>query len=504
MSLTAAPRRAFRFERLLVGDRWKRDVRVEVDAGGRIASLEPGGSPDRCETVTGWAVPGVPNVHSHSFQRALAGLAEGRGPDSFWSWREVMYAFLERLTPGDVEAITAQLYIEMLKAGFTCVGEFHYLHHRPGGGEYDDPAEMSRRILAAARTAGIGLVHMPVVYERGGFGGEELVGGQRRFRLDLEGATRMREELEGDFEAAGAGLGWALHSLRAVSEETFGRVAGLVGGAGGIDIADGGLAGTTPVAVGSAPVHIHVAEQESEVRQCVAAVGARPVEWLLANAPVDERWCLVHATQVNREEIAAVAGCGPVVGLCPTTEANLGDGLFPLGEFARAGGRFAIGTDSHVSRSPVEELRLLEYGQRLVTKRRGGWGGGVGNESEGADRQAGAEGRAGAEGGGRDGVLVGAGGALLAHAWEGGCRALGWQGGRMEIGRRADVVVLDAGHPALVGREGAAVVDSWVFSGTENPVRDVMVGGNWVVRGGRHEREEGVAGAFGEVVKGWG
>ena len=489
MSPTATPLRAFRFERLLVGDRWARDVRVEVDAAGWIASLQPGSAPDGCETVTGWAVPGVPNVHSHSFQRALAGLAEGRGPDSFWSWREVMYAFLGRLTPDDVEAITAQLYIEMLKAGFTCVGEFHYLHHPPGGGRYDDPAEMSRRILAAARTAGIGLVHMPVVYETGGFGEEPLEGGQRRFRLDLGGAARMHEELVEDFAAAGAGLGWALHSLRAMSVESFGRVEGLVGGA--------------------TPVHIHVAEQEKEVRECLASRGARPVEWLLGHAPVDERWCLVHATHINRDEIAAVAGCGAVAGLCPTTEANLGDGLFPLGAFGRAGGRFAIGTDSHVSRSPVEELRLLEYGQRLVLKRRSGLGGGGGSAGsmgqERGDRVGEGEGGVGGAGGGPGGaVLAGAGGALLAHAWDGGYRALGWEGGRLEIGKRADVVVLEAGHPALVGREGAAVLDSWVFSGTDNPVRDVMVGGEWVVKDGRHPREEMVARAFGAAVVRWG
>ena len=463
----AGPRQAFRFERLLVENRWARDVRVEVDGAGRIATLEPGGAAEGCETVAGWAVPGVPNVHSHSFQRAMAGLAEGRGPDSFWSWREVMYAFLERLTPEDVEAITAQLYVELLKAGFTCVGEFHYLHHPPGGGRYDDPAEMSRRILAAARTAGIGLVHMPVVYERGGFGGEELVGGQRRFRLDLEGAARMHEELARDFSGVSVGLGWALHSLRAISEESVGRVEVLTGDA-------------------RRPVHIHVAEQEREVRECLAVRGARPVEWLLGRASVDERWCLVHATHVNRAEIAGVAGSGAVVGLCPTTEANLGDGLFPLGAFAGAGGRFAVGTDSHVSRSPVEELRLLEYGQRLVTRRRGGLGVGGGGEAY--------KGR-------RAGVLDGAGGALLAHAWDGGCRALGWDGGRMEIGRRADVVVLEAGHPALMGRgEGAAVLDSWVFSGSDNPVRDVMSGGEWVVKDGRHEREEVVRRAFGAVV----
>ena len=501
----AGRRRVFRFERLLVGDRWASEVRVEVDDAGRIAAVEPDCAAGGCETVSGWGVPGVPNVHSHSFQRALAGLAEGRGPDSFWSWREVMYAFLERLTPDDVEAITAQLYVEMLKAGFTGVGEFHYLHHAPGGARYEDPAEMSRRILAAARTAGIGLVHMPVVYERGGFGGEPPEGAQRRFRLDLEGAARMREKLAADFAAAEAGLGWALHSLRAVSRETVEAIEAVAGA--------GGTGG------GAAPVHIHVAEQEREVRECVKRRGARPVEWLLGHAPVDARWCLVHATHMSRDEIAGVAGRGAVVGLCPTTEANLGDGLFPLGAFAGAGGRFAIGTDSHVSRSPVEELRLLEYGRRLATKRRGGLGGGGGAGSGGGTAQSVAEGGGWVEaGGGRRGVmggagrdaaadggaLAGAGGALLAHAWEDGCRALGREGGGVAVGKRADVVVLDAEHPALVARGGAAVLDSWIFSGTDNPVRDVMAGGEWVVREGRHPREEAVARAYATAVRGVG
>ena len=459
-------RAAWRFERLLVDDRWERDVRVEVDRAGRIAALERAGATDGSQQVAGWAVPGVPNVHSHAFQRALAGLAEGGGPDSFWSWREVMYAFLDRLTPDDVEAIAAQLYVELLKAGFTCVGEFHYLHHAPGGGAYDDPAEMSRRILGAARMAGIGLVHMPAVYETGGFGGEALAGGQLRFRLDVEEAARMHEELAGEFAAADAGLGWALHSLRAVSAGSVGRTGDHVGGSPGPE---------------GMPVHIHVAEQEREVAECLAHRGARPVEWLLDHAPVDGRWCLVHATHVSPEETAAVARSGAVAGLCPATEANLGDGLFPLGAFARAGGRFAIGTDSHVSRSPAEELRLLEYGQRLVTKSRSGLGGGDGGRGVRA--------------------LAGAGGALLAHAWADGCRALGWEGGGVEAGKRADLVVLEAGHPALVGRDGAAVLDSWVFSGSDNPVRDVMVGGDWVVRGGRHVREEVVAGAFGKAVR---
>ena len=480
MSAVSGSLRTCRFERLLLNDRWERDVRVAVDACGRIASLEPGGAAAGCERVAGWAVPGVPNVHSHAFQRALAGLAEGGGPDSFWSWREVMYGFLDRLTPDDVEAVAAQLYIEMLKAGFTCVGEFHYLHHPPGGGAYDNPAEMSRRILAAARTAGIGLVHMPVVYEAGGFGGEPLQGSQRRFCMDPEGAARMHEVLGGDFTGPGERLGWALHSLRAVSPASLARIVGLVGGT--VKAADGPAGGDE-----ATPVHIHVAEQEKEVRECLVHRGARPVEWLLGHAPVDERWCLVHATQVSRDEMAALAGRGAVAGLCPTTEANLGDGLFPLGAFAGLGGRFGIGTDSHVSRSPVEELRLLEYGQRLVTRSRSVLGGGGGLRG----------------GGGTSGqALGGGGGAILAHAWEGGCRALAWEGGRVETGKRADLVVLDAEHPALVGREGAAVLDSWVFSGTDNPVRDVMVGGDWVVKDGRHEREVAVGRAFREAVKG--
>lgn len=459
--------RVYRFDRLLVGGEWRRDVEVAVDGRGRIAGVNTGVGKSQGERMGGWAIPGVPNVHSHSFQRALAGLAEGSGPGSFWSWRDVMYRFADLLTPDDVEAITAQLYIELLKAGFTCVGEFHYLHHAPGGAPYDDPAEMSRRILAAARTAGIGLVLIPAVYESGGFGGKPLAGAQSRFRLELDDAARLLDALGGEARDASVGLGWGVHSLRAVSRQSFRELAALLSG--------GACARVDAV-------HIHVAEQRREVSDCIAERGARPVEWLLDHAPVDERWCLVHATHATEAELTAIARQGAVVGLCPTTEANLGDGLFPLSGFAARGGRFGIGTDSHVSRSPVEELRLLDYGQRLVSERRVVLGG---------------AGRAG----GADGALAGAGGALLRHAWRGGCQALAWQGGSITEGRRADLVVLDAEHPALVGREGHPVLDSWVFSGTANPVRDVMVGGEWVVKQGRHPREEAVRSAYAEAVK---
>ena len=458
----AAPTRAFRFDRLLMGNAWQNDVRAEVDAAGRIVSLSPQSPDSACEQVRGWVVSGVPNLHSHSFQRALAGLTEAAGPDSFWSWREVMYRLAERLTPADVGAVTLQLYIELLKAGFTCVGEFHYLHNPPGGGTYDDPAEISHRIMGAARAAGIGLVHMPVVYETGGLGGEPLTRGQLRFKLSLAEAAGIHDALAGSCSGPECTLGLALHSVRAVRPETFGRIGEHLSSFGG-------------------PAHVHVAEQEREVRECLEHRGARPVEWLLDHAPVDDGWCLIHATHMTEAESAAVVRQGAVIGLCPTTEANLGDGLFGLGAFATAGGRFGIGTDSHISRNPVEELRLLDYGQRLASRSRS-------VPRAALDRV-------------RGDALRGAGGALLAHAWEDGCRALGWNGGALAVGKRADLVVLDGSHPMLAGRVGHAVLDSWVFSGTDNPVRDVMVGGAWVVRDGRHAQEEEAAGAFAAAVE---
>ncbi len=484
--------RSLQFDRLLIGNRWAENAQVEVGAGGVIRRIGGDGimrdraaaeglrtEPAGAERVSGWTVPGVPNLHSHAFQRAMAGLAEGSGPGSFWSWRDVMYRFAARLAPEDVEAVAAQLFVEMLKAGFTCVGEFHYLHHAPDGRPYADEAEMSRRILEAATTTGIGLVHLPVLYETGGFDGSPLGGAQLRFRLDLEALVRLRDALGPAFREAGQRLGWAVHSLRAVSPASLRRATEFLDGTDAAMDATGATMGGTDAAMGAAnavpggpaadaPIHIHVAEQEREVEECSAARGARPVEWLLENAPVDERWCLVHATHMTRGEAGAVARRGAVAGLCPTTEANLGDGLFPLETFARSGGRFGVGTDSHVSRSPVEELRLLEYGLRLASRRRGILAASVG----------------------------GAGGALLAQAWGSGARALAWNGGRVEVGARADFVILDEEHPALVGRDGPEVLDSWVFSGTDNPVRDVFVGGRRVVQDGRHRREEEVLRAF--------
>ena len=528
----AGPHLVLRFDHLLQAGQWRRDVRVEVDEDGRIRSLGPAKARDNGARFPGWTVPGVPNVHSHAFQRAMAGLAEGgrrtgRRASSFWRWREVMYRFLDTVAPEDIEAIAAQLYVEMLKAGFTCVGEFHYLHRPPGGGTYHDEAETSRRILQAATAAGIGLVHMPVVYETAGFGGEPLTAGQLRFQMDWEGVARLREALRPEF-GAGRRLGWAIHSLRAVSRESFAEIVDFLGSSEhDRHWSDRNSPGAQPPRARSprrerppsarSPVHLHVAEQEREVQDCLAALGARPVEWLLDNAPVDDRWCLVHATRVVDSEVRGIAASRAVVGLCPTTEANLGDGLFPLASFVGCGGRFGIGTDSHVSRSPVEELRLLDYGQRLVLRTRStaahegapesaasGRNGLPGSRRNGVSGTCGAlQGNGGGNADDRSGrnALAGAGGALLERAWRHGAQALAWDGGQAAVGRRADFVVLDADHPALVGRDGHAVLDSWVFSGTDSPVRHVFVGGVQVIEDGRHPREEEIARAFRETAR---
>jgi len=438
---------------------WASDVRLVVDADGRLTDVGPEGSGEPGERIRGAVLPGMPNLHSHAFQRGMAGLAE-RGSsrhDTFWSWRELMYRFLRQLEPPDVEAVAAQLYVEMLRAGFTSVGEFHYLHRAPDGGAYDDPAEMSLRLLRAARTAGIGLTLLPALYTSGDLGGAPPEEGQSRFILTVEAllelVERLRDETAGDPDRQVAA---ALHSLRAVAPAE-------------IDACVEGVREADP----EAPVHIHVAEQTREVEACLAWSGARPVEWLLDHAPVDERWCLIHATHLVESEVEALARSGAVVGLCPTTEANLGDGVFPLADFLGLAGRFGVGSDSHVSVSPVEELRWLEYLQRLAHRER--------NMAAGH----------------RD---ASTGGILYSRALSGGARALGRRTGTLSEGARADWVVLDREHPVLAGREGDDLLDAWIFSGNESPVRHVMVGGTWVVRDRRHVREEEVLARYRETA----
>ena len=282
-------------------------------------------------------LPGIPNIHSHAFQRAMAGLAERQGAphDSFWTWRERMYGFAARLTPDTLRDIAAQLYVEMLEAGYTAVCEFHYLHHQPDGRPYADPAAMSLALVEAAREAGIRLTLLPVLYMAGGFDGRALAERQRRFGHDLPAYRRLVDALL-PHEDATLRIGLAMHSLRAVPQAPLREVlSDRPGGAG-------------------RPLHIHIAEQVLEVEECVAARGARPVEWLLDHAEVDADWTLVHATHLSATEMRALAATPAVVAICTTTEANLGDGLFPLGDFLAAGGRIGVGSDSNVSVSPVE------------------------------------------------------------------------------------------------------------------------------------------------------
>ncbi len=446
------------FDSALLEGGWARDVRVSVDTGGWITSVETDTTPRGAVSVPGVAVPGVPNVHSHAFQRALAGLTErgsGEG-DTFWSWRERMYAFLERLDPPAVEAIARRLHVELLRHGFTSVVEFHYLRNDPSGRAYDDPVEMARRIVSAAEDTGIGLTVLPAVYRTSDFGGAAPLPGQRRFTASVEDLIGDIAVLGAESSPATVRVGLALHSLRAVPPAD-------------LAVAVEAVRGMDP----EIPIHVHVAEQLREVEACVAWSGARPVEWLLDHAPVDGRWCLIHATHVEPSEVEGIVRSDAVVGLCPTTEANLGDGLFPFEDFTASGGRWAVGTDSHVGRSPVGELRTLEYGQRLATRSR--------NVAAGPHPRS-------------------TGRALLAGAWAGGARAAGRRIGRLGAGYRADVVVLDPDHPSLVGRSEDELLDSWIFSGDESPVRDVLVGGRLVVRDGRHVRADEVDEAFRPVA----
>ena len=399
--------------------------------------------------MTELMLPGLPNIHSHAFQRAMAGLAERQGDprDSFWTWREQMYRFAGRITPESLHDIAAQLYVEMLEAGYTSVCEFHYLHHQAGGQPHADPAAMSAALIAAARETGIRLTLLPVLYMQGGFDGRPLSARQRRFGHALDGFVALVESLRAQQDAT-LRVGVALHSLRAVPPDAM---RALLASA----VADG-------------PVHIHVAEQVAEVDECLALRGARPVQWLLDNAAVDPRWTLVHASHVDAAELKGIAASGAVVALCPTTEANLGDGLFPLREFLDGGGRIGIGSDSNVSVSPVEELRWLEYGQRLLARARN-----VVASPE----------------------MPSVGESLVLRTVAGGRQSTG------QAGQEGDSITLDPDAPALVGAGAADLHDRFVFGGNRSLVREVRVGGDVVVRDGRHPRSGEIAGRYRRTLR---
>lgn len=423
---------------------WVQNIRLTL-AEGHILTLTKGATPEPGDVRVDALLPALANVHSHSFQRAMAGMTEFRaaGRDSFWTWREVMYRFLDHLTPDNIETIAALAFMEMLEAGFAAVGEFHYVHHQPGGRPYDRPAELSTRIFAAAEETGIGLTHLPVLYSYGGAGRQPLAGGQLRFGNSLGGFENFIE----DVRAAATRLpkdtkiGIAPHSLRALAPEDFARLLPLAS---------------------TGPIHIHIAEQPKEVADISAWLGARPVEWLLANAPVDHRWCAMHATHMTAGESHDLAKSGAVAGLCPITEANLGDGTFNAPAWLAAGGVFGIGSDSNVRISLVEELCTLEYTQRL---RDGGRNIAILDEGSVGDF-------------------------LYRAAARGGAKALQRPAGTIAVGQLADLVAIDTNHPTLCALRADQWLDGWIFASSEGVITDVWSAGRHNVSGGRHIARE--------------
>lgn len=427
------------FRRALLPQGWAGNVRITV-ADGAVSAIETGAVQAPGEADLGVALPGLSNVHSHAFQRAMAGLTEERGPnegDDFWSWRALMYRFLDRGGPEEIEAITALAFAEMLEGGFTRVGEFHYLHNDPDGRAYADRGELAGRIAAAAEATGIALTLLPVFYAHAGFGGTAPAHGQRRFINDIGGFAKLMDESRRIASALpDAVVGVAPHSLRAVTPEE--------------------IAAVVPMA-GDGPVHIHAAEQTKEVQDCLDWSGARPVQWLLDNVGLDRRWCLIHATHLTADETTRMAKSGAVAGLCPVTEANLGDGIFPAVDFFAQGGAFGVGTDSNVLIDAAGELRALEYSQRLTRRGRAVL----------ADREA------------------STGGTLYRRALAGGAQATGGTTG-ITVGQAADFVSLETDDLAYAGRSDDALLDSLVFAGPKRAIRTVWRRGRVVVENGRH------------------
>ena len=438
------------FQSFLLPDGWADRVQIDVDFG-RVHSIRADVAPDSRAECHAIGLPGLPNVHSHAFQRGMAGLTEvaGASADSFWSWRETMYRFVDAIGRDDIEALTAFAYLEMLEAGFTRVGEFHYVHHDRGGRRFSNPAEMASAIAAAAAQVGIGLTLLPAFYAHSGFRGAAPDPRQSRFLNDVDSFARLLDHSRRAVSSLDdAVVGVAPHSLRAVTPEELTSVIGL---------AEGG------------PVHIHIAEQWKEVEDCLSWCGRRPVTWLMDTLEVDDRWCLVHATHADLCELERVAGSGATAGLCPITEANLGDGIFPAAEFAALHGSYGIGTDSNVLIDAAQELRLLEYTQRLTHRARNVMALGEGRST---------------------------GRALFESALAGGSRALGLPISGLHIGAAADLISLDSNHEALTSRAGDALLDSWIFAAHIPAIDCVWRYGRKVVSGGRHRQRDEIASRY--------
>jgi formimidoylglutamate deiminase len=464
--------RHYRLAWALLEGGWRRDVGVVVDEQGRIARIEaegaqPGGAADAAhraadaERIAGFVVPGMPNAHSHAFQRGMAGNTEYRlsSRDSFWTWRQAMYALARRITPADLELLATQLFVEMLKSGYTSVAEFHYLHRQADGTAYAATNELWEAIARAADTAGIALTFLPTLYQTSDFGSQPLKPEQARFAMTTEEflrAVETRVSAERQLAASRMRTGAAFHSLRAVPLETLREA---VRGLSSIDA--------------ELPVHIHIAEQQKEVEACRASTGRRPIELLLETGLVNECWCLVHATHATPAELRGIAAARAAVCVSISTEANLGDGFFDAARFLDSSGRICVGSDSQASVCPAEELRWMEYQARLRKRRRGVL----------ADSQ---EPHVGTR--------------LWRDAARHGAAALGQPAGRIAAGARADWLVLDSDHASMAGARESTALDHLIFAGGSPAIREVMVAGRWVVKDRRHAAEERLAGPFKELM----
>ncbi|RCW99611.1 formimidoylglutamate deiminase [Marinomonas foliarum] len=453
-------RQGYFAKRALLPQGWAHNVRFTIQ-NGLIYDIAPDSKEQNQDVLlSGPVLPTLANLHSHAFQRVMAGVAEvSLNPsDSFWSWRDLMYKVVQKLTPNDVQVIATQLYIDMLKAGYSQVGEFHYLHHGVGGNAYQQPAEMAMQLLQAADQSGIGITLLPVLYSHSGFGGQIPNAGQVRFIHSCDSYLALHHACEKAISGDRSNdvrhkLGICFHSLRAVTKEQIETVLESLNK--------------------SMPIHIHIAEQQKEVQDCLNWSGLRPVQWLHNEIGLDERWCLVHATHLDNSELNAIASSNSVAGLCPTTEANLGDGIFPAVAYENAKGRWGIGSDSHVSLSVIEELRSLEYSQRLRDQQR--------NRLHCAAQNH-------------------IGDHLFQQALLGGNQACDVSLG-LALGNRADFMVLDSKHPFIDASESKDLLNRWVFACNENLIKDVFVAGQQVICDFKHEYEESSQKAFTQVIK---
>ncbi|MFT5000961.1 MAG: formimidoylglutamate deiminase [Paracoccaceae bacterium] len=439
----------------LTDNGWKNSVRIAIGSDGRIAEITAD-APQEGQQLD-LALPALGNLHSHSFQRAMAGLTESRGEntqDSFWTWRKLMYRFLDLLTPDDIQAIAAFVQMEMLEAGYASVGEFHYLHHAKEGAHYDNIAELSHRIFAAQNTTGIGLTHLPVLYAQGGCDGRALQGGQLRFKNDFDDFGRLIQAAEPAFSQLPADCrkGVAPHSLRAVSRDMMDNL---------------------PDIAGDGPIHMHIAEQTAEVTEIIAHLGARPVEWLLNIFDVDKRWCLIHATQMTPAETKGLAESGAVAGLCSITESNLGDGIFDGVRYLQHGGNFGFGSDSNVRISLSEEIRTFEYSQRLRDHSRAA----LATEDASAGRR------------------------IFEAASKGSAQALDRGTGTLAVGNWADILEVRTDHVDMDGLKGDTLLDAWVFAQDDRLVSNVWSAGRHLVKDGQHIKNAEITNAYRKAIR---